>query len=76
MKVLQFPAQSSDDIPGMLRDLADQIERGEFGIVHGLSWVADCGDGRIEIDYCGKSPQPGINAHFLFALGMRRLELL
>lgn len=74
--VVKFPQQSCTDIPSQLRALADRIESGGYGLVHGMSWSADCGGGQIEVGYYGQAPDPAMNAHFLLAMGMRKLELL
>lgn len=71
-----LPCSNNADIPELLRALADDVESGMYGDAHGISWVCDCGDGVIEVGYLGQSPQPAMNAHYLLAMGMRKLELL
>jgi hypothetical protein len=74
LRVIQFPDKDINDIPGTLRKLADQIEAGDYDDAHNLAWVIDCGDSRIEVGMMGKAPEPATLAHFLFALGQRKLE--
>ena len=75
-QLLAFPEQNIGDIPRGLRWLADQIEGGQFKNSCNLVWALDLGDGQIEVGLLGRSPAPGAEAHFLFALAQRRLELL
>lgn len=74
LRVIEFPDKDIADIPGTLRKLADQIEAGDYDDAYNLAWVMDCGNSRIEIGMMGKAPEPGALAHFLFALGQRKLE--
>lgn len=74
LKLIEFPAHNLADLPGALRRLADQVEAGDYGDGHNLAWVVDCGNGRIELGLMGAAPEPSLTAHFLLALGMRRLE--
>lgn len=72
--VVAFPIQPGEDIPEQLRDLAERVQSGEFGIVHSLTFVADCGSGKVEVGMLGNSPLPGPAAHLMLAMGMRKLE--
>jgi hypothetical protein len=72
--LLQFPDRDLADVPARLRALADQIEAGDYDDAHNLAWVIDCGNGRVELGVLGATPVPAAIAHFLFALGQRRLE--
>lgn len=74
LKVIEFPGNDIGELPRALRSLADQIEAGEYGDAHNLAWVVDCGAGRIEIGLLGQTAEPGAIAHYLFALGQRKLE--
>jgi len=74
VRTLPLPADST--IPDQLRDLAEIIESGKYGVVHSLTWVADCGGGLIEVGLLGASPLPGATAHLMLAVGMRKLELI
>lgn len=59
-----------------LRKLADDIESGEYDKANNVAWVVDCGDGRIECGLAGTSIMVGAEAHLLFAMAQRKLELL
>ena len=37
MSVVTFPGVNYNDVPAMLRAMADQIESGEYGAVRGLA---------------------------------------
>lgn len=75
-KVLSLPVGAGESIAAQLRGLADQIESGSHGAIHSVSWVADCGDGKVEVGFIGASPLPGPAAHLLLSMGMRKLESL
>ena len=74
MKLVQLPLPGVTDIATGLRNLATQIEDGEFDDAHNLAWVIDCGDNRIELGMLGPSPSPGTEAHYLYCLAQRALE--
>jgi len=73
--VINFPAKDTADIPNTLRTLADAIECGDYDNALYLGWVIDCGGSRIELGLIGKATEPAAEAHFLFALAQRKLEL-
>lgn len=73
-QIVQLPERDVAQVPRMLRELADSVERGEFGPAFVCAWVMDCGDGKISTGLCGQSAEPGAVAHYLLALGMRKLE--
>lgn len=75
-KVLPFPFCRPEDIPGRLRELADRIEAGEFGEIHSIAWVADCGGGNVAVGLVGASPLEGPQAHILLHMGMLKLSTL
>lgn len=59
-QLLDFPLNSSMlDIPSALRELAEEIERGEHGEAFNLMWVIDKGNSEMSPGLMGKSPQPG-----------------
>lgn len=53
------------DIPGTLRNLADQIEQGEFGSVDALAWTLDSDRGYALGMIGGDTPS---DAHLLFTV--------
>lgn len=75
-ELVKFPARDITDVPRMLRELADSVEAGKYGDAHNLAWVIDQGHGAIAVGLCGTAPELGPTAHFLLALGMRKIEAL
>lgn len=73
--ILHLPDRDLTDVPRTLRELADSIERGEYGDGHNVAWAVDCGDSRVECGLAGAAPEPGATAHLLFAIAQRKLEL-
>lgn len=53
------------DIPGTLRNLADQIEKGEFGAVEAVAWTLDSDTGYALGMAGGGHPS---EAHLLFSV--------
>lgn len=74
LNVVSFPDRNISDIPRMLRAIANSIEGDEYGEVHNVVWVMDRGNGRIEVGLLGQSGEAAPAAHFLLALGMKKLE--
>ena len=74
LKLVEFPASGIIDVPTSLRNLADAIERGDYGDAHNVAWVVDCGDSHIEVGLSGRSESPGAVAHLLFAMAQRKFE--
>lgn len=72
-ELLKFPERNVQDIPSALRVLADQVERGEIPC-HTISFVIDCGGGKVEVGVLGPVAEVRPAAHFMFALGMRAME--
>lgn len=72
-KVVTFPHQPAESVAEQLHTLADEIAAGKHGNVHSVSWVADCGDMRVEVGFIGNSPLPGPTAHMMFSMGMQKL---
>lgn len=58
------------DIPATLRNIAADIEAGEFGKAQGCAVVLDA-DG-LEVFYCGTG-EAGPNAHLLFSAGAAKM---
>jgi hypothetical protein len=74
MRVVALPLKPGQSVADQLREIAAQIDAGEYGGVLSVAWVADCGGGTIEVGFCGQSPLEGAHAHLLLAMGMRKLE--
>lgn len=74
LKVVELDTGNIGDVPAALRLLADSIERGEYGDAHNVAWVADCGNGRVEVGLMGRASEPGAVCHFLLTLGTVRLQ--
>ena len=73
-QLLDFPLNSSMlDIPSALRELADQIERGEHGDAFSLMWVIDTGNSQMSLGLMGKSPQPGLLAYYMAGAVQKKL---
>ena len=65
-----IPSAKLQDIPAMLRGLADQIERGDYGGVVEAA-VVTSGD---DLNVFGFGGADGTVAHYLLCCGARRLE--
>lgn len=74
LKIVTIDQPSAFDIPAALRNLATDIENGDFGNPHNLAWIIDCGGGRIEIGVLGKVSELAPVAYWLFGLAKRKLE--
>lgn len=72
-EVVPFTGGNIADVSLVLRNLADSIDRGEYGDAHNVAYVVDCGDSRISVGLAGRDAAPGATCHFLFACGMRKL---
>ena len=75
LKIVSLPVHNVGDIATGLRNLADQIEKGERGHAHNLVWVIDRGDGHLDVGMLGPAAEPGAVGHMLLALAQRKLEL-
>lgn len=71
--VVELPAVDPTDLPNRLRDIAQQIEDGDYGDAHNLAWVIDCGDGRIEIGLLGRAATIGAELHLLLTTGALKI---
>jgi hypothetical protein len=65
-----IPSANLQDIPAMLRKLADEVERGEHGEVVECA-VVTSGDG---LNVFGFGGADGRVAHYLLCCGARKLE--
>lgn len=74
MKLVQFPERVAFvDVAQGLRNLADQIDAGEFGDAHNVAWVIDCGGSDVQIGLLGKAASPGAEAHLLLTLAAAKI---
>jgi hypothetical protein len=73
LNVIQFPAPNMGDVSAQLRELADAVDRGEYGDAHNIAWVMDCGDNRTEFGLMGKSESSGANFVLLLNLALHKL---
>lgn len=70
-EVVTLPTHAPKDIPTTLREIADQIENGDFGVVDSCVMVAVAEE---DLDVClmGKANSIG-DAHIILHAGMLRL---
>lgn len=72
-EVVQIPCTTVQDIPGMLRNLADDIESGELGNVSQVVYVLDAGEGAVDVGLLGMSASMGAEAYLLLACGQKHI---
>lgn len=76
MNIIDLPVKDIGSIAQRLRDLADAIEEGHFGDAHNVAWVIDCGGGKVEVGFLGRSPGvAGADAHLLLGIGLHKLQV-
>lgn len=73
LKLLKFPRANVQDIPAMLRKLADDIESERLGPVCKIAYVMDMTDGNVEVGLAGESASPGAEAFLLLACGQKHI---
>lgn len=73
VKVVEFPVNHLQDISAQLRQLADEIEAGDYGQVNQLAYVADCGADNIQVGLMGQSTSAGAEAYLLFGVGQKKV---
>lgn len=74
MKVVELPQTAFQDIPAGLRNLADQIERGEYGTVVSVAWVVDAEYKPIAAGLLGKCANP--DAVFVLLLEIAKADTI
>lgn len=72
-EVVELPCTPVQDIPAMLRNLANRVESGELGAVSQIAYVLDIGDGIVDVGLMGRSASPGTEAYFLLACGQKKI---
>lgn len=58
MKVVELPTTAFQDIPAGLRNLADVIDKGEYGDVINIAWVLDAEYKPVSAGLLGKCANP------------------
>ena len=72
-EVVQIPCTTMQDIPGMLRNLANDIESGEMGEARQLVYVLDTGSGVVDVGLLGMSASLVAEAYLLLAAGQKHI---
>ena len=74
-EVVQIPCTTMQDIPGMLRNLANDIESGELGNVSQVVYVLDAGEGAVDVGLLGTAAAAavGAEAYLLLAAGQKHI---
>ena len=73
MKLLQFEQPECIDVVTGLRNLANNIEAGNFGDAHNLAWVIDCGNGDVDVGLLGKAKEVGAELFLLLSMGTHKI---
>lgn len=73
--VVPFPFKDVQNIPLCLRNLADQIEAGKYGVAQNLAWVINTGGGAVEVGILGSVSEVAPTLYFLLGMGMRKVEI-
>jgi hypothetical protein len=73
-EVVQLPRIDIQDVPNTLRNLADNIEAGDFGEVVSLAWVLKSANHSIQPGFIGASQSPQADGYLLFNMALRELE--
>ena len=72
-QIVEFPRTSLADIPSVLRNMAANIETGDYGALSRCVVVIQAENGEIGIHGLGAGVTPS-DAHLLLAKGQRSLE--
>lgn len=70
-EVITLRTHTVKDVPATLREIASQIETGEYGQIESVALVA-VGPDALDVCLCGKASSPG-DAHIILHAGMLRL---
>ena len=73
MKLLQFEQPECNHVVTGLRNLANNIEAGNYGDAHNLAWVINCGNGDVETGFLGEAKEPGAELFLLLAMGTHKI---
>ena len=76
VNVVELPAKNIQDIPEMLRQLADSLESAEIPNCTHLAWVCRHDNGQIRTGFFGASNSEAVvcECYWLLGLGMRGLD--
>lgn len=74
MSVVKFPGINLNDVPGMLRALADQIESGDYGKAQGLCYAFNTHEGDVFCNAFG--PITHLEAIGMFAMAGNMFQLM
>lgn len=70
-EVITLRTHTLKDVPSVLREIAGQIESGDFGVIESVALVAVSAED-VDVCLCGKASSPG-DAHMILHAGMIRL---
>jgi len=73
MNIINLPLHNIADIPSCLRNLADAIEKGEYGTANHLAWVLDSEHVPVSVGLIGMCANPDAVATLLFECGKMAL---
>ena len=68
MNVVEFPKQNLTDIPLTLRNLADQIEKGEMGVAKNVVWILSTEDEVVTMGLSGVTHSPRETMYYLMGV--------
>lgn len=74
MSVVAFPGVNLNDVPGMLRALADQMATGEYGEVRGVAYAFITEDSDLYCNLMGRISQVEGVGVFTMAATMMQIE--
>jgi len=73
MNIVSLPTYNLGNIQQSLRNLADAIEKGEYGTVTHFAWVMDSEHAPVSVGLIGKCANPDAVAVLLFECGKASL---
>lgn len=73
MNVVELPLANVNDLPSCLRNIADAIEKGEYGKATHFAWVMDTEYQEVSVGLMGQCANPDAVAVLLFEIGKANL---
>ena len=73
MNLVHLPLANVNDLPSCLRNLADGIERGDYGKATHIAWVMDTEYQAASVGLIGMAANPDAVAVMLFEIGKASL---